>query len=81
MFICRKPVSRNALKLGGKSKDVDSFVDQLKNEGESITSLEPSSSAATGSAAARAKMVSDVHTERFYLHYHKIYAIESTCKF
>lgn len=24
------------MKLGGKSKDVDSFVDQLKSEGESV---------------------------------------------
>lgn len=24
------------MKLGGKSRDVESFVDQLKNEGESV---------------------------------------------
>lgn len=24
------------MKLGGKSKDVESFVDQLKNEGETV---------------------------------------------
>lgn len=36
------------MKLGGKSRDVDSFVDQLKEEGETVTSadkvgLKPSS--------------------------------------
>jgi hypothetical protein len=29
-------VNSKAMKLGGKSKDVDSFVDQLKSEGESV---------------------------------------------
>lgn len=28
------------MKLGGKSKDVDSFVDQLKSEGEHVSSGE-----------------------------------------
>lgn len=27
-----------AMKLGGKSRDVDSFVDQLKEEGENVVS-------------------------------------------
>jgi len=32
-----KPASsRNAMKLGSKSKDVDSFVDQLKSEGQAV---------------------------------------------
>lgn len=37
----RKPasISSNAMKLGGKSRDVDSFVDQLKEEGENVASL------------------------------------------
>lgn len=37
--IRRKPVptSTRAMKLGGKAKDVESFVDQLKNEGENVT--------------------------------------------
>lgn len=67
---CRKPVSRNALKLGGKSKDVDSFVDQLKSEGEKISNLTPaaaacgSGAASSASAAAKAKISSDIHTER-----------------
>ena len=36
-LFCRKPAaSSKAMKLGGKSKDVDSFVDQLKSEGENV---------------------------------------------
>lgn len=53
-------ITKNAMKLGGKSRDVDSFVDQLKSEGEKVTTLTatvPSSSA----SAARAK--SDVPTD------------------
>lgn len=34
----RKPLSSKAMKLGGKTKDVDSFVDQLKSEGEHVAS-------------------------------------------
>ena len=29
-------MTSKAMKLGGKSKDVDSFVDQLKSEGENV---------------------------------------------
>ncbi len=44
IFIFRKPTaSSKAMKLGGKSKDVDSFVDQLKSEGENVV-LETSGS-------------------------------------
>lgn len=50
----RKPVSRNALKLGGKSKDVDSFVDQLKSEGQKISTLSVASTNSV-SSATRAK--------------------------
>ncbi|CAD7087401.1 unnamed protein product [Hermetia illucens] len=56
---------RNALKLGGKSKDVDSFVDQLKSEGEKISTLTPASTAAA--AVARPKIASDIHTESVHL--------------
>ncbi|EDV95267.1 GH17851, partial [Drosophila grimshawi] len=69
----QKPVSRNALKLGGKSKDVDSFVDQLKSEGEKISTLVPaaapgsSGAAANASAAAKAKISADIHTESVHL--------------
>ncbi|XP_016948818.1 coatomer subunit delta isoform X2 [Drosophila biarmipes] len=68
-----KPTSRNALKLGGKSKDVDSFVDQLKSEGEKIANLAPaapagsSSAAASASAVAKAAISADIHKESVHL--------------
>ncbi|KAH8236052.1 hypothetical protein KR038_011325, partial [Drosophila bunnanda] len=71
--VAPKPTSRNALKLGGKSKDVDSFVDQLKSEGEKIANLAPaapagSSSAAASASAAAAKAISaDIHRESVHL--------------
>lgn len=37
--ISKPAPTRNALKLGGKAKDVDSFVDQLKSEGEKISAV------------------------------------------
>lgn len=67
-FFYRKPVSRNALKLGGKTKDVDSFVDQLKSEGEKIANLTPAASGVSAAvASAKAKIVSDIHTESVHL--------------
>lgn len=51
---------KNALKLGGKSRDVDTFVDQLKSEGEKVTNLMPTVSA---SSAAQARPKSDVPTD------------------
>lgn len=57
-------MSRNALKLGGKSKDVDSFVDQLKSEGEKISNLTPAVAGGGSGAAAKAKISADIHTER-----------------
>lgn len=37
MFVNRKPSgSTKAMKLGNKSRDVESFVDQLKSEGENV---------------------------------------------
>ncbi|XP_055298175.1 coatomer subunit delta [Sitodiplosis mosellana] len=60
----KKPApTRNALKLGGKSKDVDSFVDQLKSEGENVTNLAPTSHSAAPVARAKA----NVHTEDVHL--------------
>lgn len=40
IIFIRKPlnVGPGAMKLGGKSRDVDSFVDQLKEEGENVVS-------------------------------------------
>lgn len=41
------------MKLGGKTKDVDSFVDQLKNEGEKIANVTPASVAASNPVAKK----------------------------
>jgi len=60
-----KPISKNALKLGGKSKDVDTFVDQLKSEGEKITNLTPANT--TASTVSKPKIASDVHLEGIHL--------------
>ncbi|KAH8244849.1 hypothetical protein KR032_001266, partial [Drosophila birchii] len=66
--VAPKPTSRNALKLGGKSKDVDSFVDQLKSEGEKIANLAPAAPAAASASAAAAKAISaDIHRESVHL--------------
>lgn len=46
---------KNALKLGGKTRDVDSFVDQLKSEGEKVTNLTPTTTSASSAAASRPK--------------------------
>lgn len=47
---------KNALKLGGKTRDVDTFVDQLKSEGEKVTNLTSTATSSSGStAAARSK--------------------------
>lgn len=55
-YLVRKSApTRNALKLGGKSKDVDSFVDQLKSEGQKVTSLAPTPISGASAPAARAK--------------------------
>jgi len=44
-FAFRKPTgSGKALKLGSKSRDVESFVDQLKSEGERVAPVNTSSS-------------------------------------
>ena len=36
LFFSKPVINSKAMKLGGKSKDVDSFVDQLKSEGENV---------------------------------------------
>lgn len=63
MFVILRKAAptRNALKLGGKSKDVDSFVDQLKSEGEKVTNLAPTQISSASAPVARAK--STVPTE------------------
>lgn len=52
----RKPMTSKAMKLGGKSKDVDSFVDQLKSEGETVASEAnaPRSTLVSGKQATKA---------------------------
>lgn len=57
---------RNALKLGGKSRDADTFVDQLKNEGEKVVST-PLPAASASSAVAKAKPASDVPMDDVHL--------------
>ncbi|XP_053684107.1 coatomer subunit delta [Sabethes cyaneus] len=60
-----KPAApKNALKLGGKSRDVDTFVDQLKSEGEKVAS-NPTPAAPT--AVTKAKPVSDVPMDDIHL--------------
>lgn len=56
---------RNAMKLGGKNKDVDSFVDQLKSEGEKISSLTQQQTSAV--AVSKPKATPDVPTERYVI--------------
>merc|ERR1712020_834649 len=60
----RKPMTSKAMKLGGKSKDVDSFVDQLKSEGEHVTS-DISRSSVTGKKTAKVSAVQQVKAERY----------------
>lgn len=58
MLLCRKPAAaRNALKLGGKNRDADTFVDQLKSEGEKVVA---NPTPAAVSSVAKVKPVSDV---------------------
>lgn len=60
-LVYSKPApTRNALKLGGKGKDVDTFVDQLKNEGEKISTL---STTSVGGSTVAARSKPDVPTE------------------
>ncbi|XP_043259367.1 coatomer subunit delta [Colletes gigas] len=60
----QKPVNTGpgAMKLGGKSRDVDSFVDQLKEEGENVvTTPLPASGAKPTSIAPQAINTESVH--------------------
>lgn len=58
--ISKSSAPKNALKLGGKSRDVDTFVDQLKSEGEKVTNL---TATVSSSASASARPKSDVPTD------------------
>ena len=57
-------MTSKAMKLGGKSKDVDSFVDQLKSEGEHVTS-DISRSSVTGKKTTKVSAVQQVKAERY----------------
>jgi DNA-binding transcriptional MerR regulator len=59
--IQKSTAPKNALKLGGKSRDVDTFVDQLKSEGEKVTNLVSTTTSSSSSAPVRPK--SDVPTD------------------
>ena len=60
----KKPMgSSKAMKLGGKSKDVDSFVDQLKSEGENVMSTEMSQKQSAVTAAS--SIAPQINTERY----------------
>lgn len=58
--IQKSSAPKNAMKLGGKSRDVDTFVDQLKSEGEKVTTL-TSTVISSSNVAVRPK--SDVPTD------------------
>ncbi|KAK9881564.1 hypothetical protein WA026_016439 [Henosepilachna vigintioctopunctata] len=58
----QKPSISKGMKLGGKGKDVESFVDQLKSEGEHVVSPTINSISQTGLKAPAIKIdVDDVH--------------------
>lgn len=60
--VASKPSApKNAMKLGGKTRDVDHFVDQLKSEGEKVTNLTATNNSSASAAAVRPK--SDVPTD------------------
>lgn len=62
--VAKPAAPRNALKLGGKNRDADTFVDQLKSEGEKVVA-NPTPAAA--SSAAKAKPISDVKMDEVHL--------------
>lgn len=54
----RKPAPVRGMKLGGKGKDVESFVDQLKSEGENV--ITPSNSITTQPGTKTPSIKSDI---------------------
>jgi hypothetical protein len=52
------------MKLGGKSKDVDSFVDQLKSEGETVVA--DATTANRNAAKTLAPALPQIKTERSF---------------
>lgn len=62
-----------ALKLGGRSKDAENFVDQLKSEGEHVTSpLLPSSAPVTSNKLPPATILTEsyvtIYSFKFFIH-------------
>ncbi|KAL3275968.1 hypothetical protein HHI36_020700 [Cryptolaemus montrouzieri] len=58
----QKPAISRGMKLGGKGKDVESFVDQLKSEGENVITPTPNSISQIGIKAPAIKTdIDDVH--------------------
>ncbi|XP_059484274.1 coatomer subunit delta [Neocloeon triangulifer] len=57
--------SNKAMKLGSKSRDVDSFVDQLKSEGEHISAMSQKPAASSG--PMKSLPPSNVNTEDVHL--------------
>ncbi|CAH0547929.1 unnamed protein product [Brassicogethes aeneus] len=53
------PQKPRGMKLGGKGRDVESFVDQLKSEGEKVTTPAPNSISQPGSKAPAIKQEVD----------------------
>lgn len=67
VIVFRKPIvtSAKAMKLGSKSRDVESFVDQLKSEGENVA---PSSQLSVKPTAAKLTSATPaINTEKLVL--------------
>lgn len=52
-----KPTVGKAMKLGSKGRDVESFVDQLKNEGEIVQSAASKPSAISSKITPSSKQI------------------------
>ncbi|XP_058805448.1 coatomer subunit delta [Phymastichus coffea] len=57
-------LSSSAMKLGGKSRDVDSFVDQLKEEGENVVTSHSNTSAKVVSNTVDSGSTEPVHLKQ-----------------
>jgi hypothetical protein len=52
------------MKLGGKTKDVDSFVDQLKSEGQNVVEVPKKPVGGVSGGSVKAPVVPAVNMER-----------------
>jgi hypothetical protein len=65
LFCYRKPSGPSkALKLGGKSRDVEFFVDQLKSEGEKVASLNQTTNSVINKSTSQASTTPLPNTEK-----------------